>query len=107
MIKKLNENKIVGNFLFIKTYKQYNDPDECPHSITVKKLIDELKKFDQNADVIIKNSNGEYCNLRFDGFITSDEENLINGEFDDVTDTDYYHYDDYDYDVYSDEYENF
>lgn len=104
MIKRLNENKIIGNFLFIKTDKRYSDPDECPHTITVKKLIDELKKYDQNANVIVKNSNNEYCNLRFDGFITSDEENLMNDDFDDIIESDDYSddYSDYSNDDYSD-----
>lgn len=109
MIKRLNESKITGKFVFIKTDITYDDPDECSHSLTVKKLIDELKKYDQDAIVLIKDGK-DYKNLRHDGFTTTDVENLIAGYIDDNDSTDdsidYGEYEsDYDeYDEYDDKY---
>lgn len=104
MIKRLNESKITGKFVFIKTNITYDDPNDCSHSLTVKKLIDELKKYKQDAIVLIKD--GEYYkNLRHDGFTTTNVENLIadNDSTDDSIDYSEY---ESDYDVYNDEYES-
>lgn len=108
MIKRLNESKITGEFVFIKTDITYDDPNDCTHSLTVKNLIDELKKYDQDAIVLIKEGK-DYKNLRHDGFTTTNVENLIAGYIDDdSTDYDEYEsdYDEYDDDEYDDEYDD-